>query len=178
MDSLEEFKNKIKRVKEHRHYKIKGTFDIQKCFTYYRQHRPKSKEFVITESQFYKIINAVHEEFIKIMLTGTDVILPHSMGVLRISKKFPGVSYQDGELKNTYPINWNKTIELWYSDVEAYKNKTLVYETLKVKYKPTYMKKDATYKNRYYFTIRFTRDLIKRMSKYITEHPEFDCATF
>ncbi len=176
MISLSEFKKQVKKVYSERHYKLKNCFDIQRCFTYYRRHRPQESKFVITESQFYRILNAVHEEFIQQLLTGVDVTLPMHMGSIRITKSYPSVKYKNGELVNPYPIDWNKTIELWYEDEEAFKNKTLIRRILKVRYNIIYSKKDASYKNLYYFGIRFTRSLQKRVKEYVASHPEFDCA--
>lgn len=176
MISLSEFKKQVKKVYTKRQYKIRNCFDIQRCFTYYRRHRPQESKFVITESQFYKILNAVHEEFIQQLLTGVDVILPMHMGCIRIVKSYPSVKYKDGELRNTYPIDWNKTIELWYEDEEAFRNKTLVRKIVNVKYCIIYSKKEAEYKNMYYFMIRFTRSLQKRVREFVQSHPEFDCA--
>ncbi len=173
-----EFFNMIKKNSGKR-----GTRTIPKClkkksyFHYYRQHRTQEHEYVLTECEFYKVVNAVTEEFILDLLTGIDVVLPHKMGTLRIAKYTPKAYIgKDGKLKNSYSIDWDKTIKLWYEDEEAYKNKTLIRILTKNSYVATYVKKDAFYANSYYFELDFNRAFKRRLREYVKAHPEFDCA--
>ena len=49
----------------------------------------------------------------------------HLLYLLRKGDVYIGIG-NDGKLKTNLPIDWNKTLELWYEDEESYKNKTLI----------------------------------------------------
>ena len=95
---------------------------------------------------------------------GKEVIFPGRMGKLELRKVERGVSIVDGKLKNTYPINWDATIKLWYEDEEARKNKTLLRKEYDYLYFVKYNKHDAAYENQsfYEFTLnRFVKKALK-----------------
>ena len=156
---------------------VPHSFGKKKFFNYYRQHRTQEHKYVLTEKEFYKVVNAVTEEFILELFKGVDIMLPHKMGTVRIAKYTPKAYYdRNGKMKNSYSIDWNKTVKLWYDDEEAYNNKTLIRILSKNNYVPTYIKKDAFYANSYYFEMMFNRGFKRRLREYIKANPEFDCA--
>ena len=59
-------------------------------------------------------------------IKGNDVTFPHRMGTLEARKIKSSISFKDGKLKTNLPVDWDKTLKLWYEDVESFNNKTLI----------------------------------------------------
>ena len=69
----------------------------------------------------------------------------------------------NGKRYTSRKVNWDKTLELWYNDEEAYRNKTLLYfendERLTIRYNKT----KAEFKNKYYYEFKPSRDIDRRV---------------
>ena len=68
--------------------------------------------------------------------------------------------YNNGKLVNTNPINWDKTLELWFNDPEAHKEKILVREDRKENYFFRYNTLNADYTNKCFFDFYINRDIV------------------
>ena len=51
METLGEFKRRIKKVNQPREYKVRNSLGVYDGYKYYRKNKPDSKEYVLTESQ-------------------------------------------------------------------------------------------------------------------------------
>ena len=100
---------------------------------------------------------------------GNTIKFPYKMGKLEL-RKFPvGVTFKDGKLHNTYPINWSKTLHLWYEDPEARKNKTILREENPYIYAVRYNKYSAAYHNMGFYQFDVNTFIKKGLSKNIKQ---------
>lgn len=170
IESLDEFKRRIKKVNHPKKYKVNNSLGIYDGYKYYRKNKPKSKEYVLTESQYFAITRKINLLLVEEIIQGHDVKLPHRMGSIELRKNNRSIKIgKDGKIRTNLPIDWNKTIELWYEDEEAHKNKTLVKVEEKEIFKIYYNRELANYNNNSYYEFLFNKDLKIRLSKRIKE---------
>ena len=67
-----------------------------------------------------------------------------------------------GKRRTSRKINWDKTLELWYENEQAYKNKTLLYFEGDDEIKIRYFKDKAVFKNKNYYEFLPNRDIYRR----------------
>jgi len=75
----------------------------------------------------------------------------------------------NGKLVTSLPIDWDKTLQLWYEDKEAFDNKTLVRIETEEVFKVYYNKQSANYNNKSFYEFKPNRELKRRLSKYARE---------
>lgn len=114
----------------YKHIRKKGWYDIG---------RP------LKEHEFYSIVRGVNDLLAEEIVKGNTIKFPHNMGEIELRKYKSEVKIVDGKLKIGYPINWDKTIKLWYEDEEARINKTLLRHESKYIYHIKYNKYHALY---------------------------------
>ena len=161
METLGEFKRRIKKVNQPREYKVRNSLGVYDAYKYYRKNKPDSKEYVLTESQYFAIIRKINLLLVDELLMGNDVRLPKSMGTIEIGK--------DGKIHTNLPIDWDKTLKLWYEDEEAFRDKTLVRVEENEIFKVYYNRESATYNNNSYYEFLFNKDLKTRLKQRIKE---------
>lgn len=170
MEGLEEFKRRVRRVNMPRKIKITGSLGIYDGYKYYRKTKPKEKKYVLTESQYFAITRKINDILAEEIANGNDIKLPCRMGTIEIRKNDRKVIVgSDGKVYNNLPIDWNKTLELWYEDEEAYKNKTLVKMEEKEIFKIYFNRESATFRNKNYYEFTFNKDLKIRLKQKIKE---------
>lgn len=170
METLGEFKSRIKNPNHPKKHKIRNSWGIYDGYKYYRKNKPKSKEYVLTESQYFAITRAVNQLLVDEILMGYDVKLPKAMGSIELRKYEKIVRMgEDGKIHTNLPIDWNATLELWYNDAEAYKNRTLVRIDTDEIFKIYYNRASANYNNNYYYEFVFHKDLKVRLKQRIKE---------
>lgn len=146
-----------------RKYKITnsiGVYDMYKAIRkahWYNIGRP------LKEHEFYTIVRSVNKLLAENIINGETVVFPAAMGKLELRKYPRGVSFVDGKLKNTYPIDWKSTNLLWKEDQEERLKKTLLRYESPVVYLVKYCKEDATYENKTFYQFRLHRKLRVRL---------------
>ena len=158
--TYEEFIKDIKKVTGKRHHNITGSAGVYQYYLYYRKTRPKDKRFVLTSSEYYKILEACNTKISDAVAQGNEVIFPEHMGSLTFNKyeKTPE-EMPDGRIKMNTPINWGETFKLWYSDPEALASKTVVKIDSGQRIRLIYNKCYARYKNKSFFLYKPNRTL-------------------
>ena len=170
METLGEFKKRIKKVNQPREYKVRNSWGVYDAYKYYRKNKPDSKEYILTESQYFSIIRKINLHLVDELLLSHDVILPKSMGTIEIRKYERIIRLRkNGKIRTNLPIDWDKTLKLWYEDEEAFKDKTLVRIEANEIFKVYYNKESATYKNNSYYEFLFNKDLKIRLKQRIKE---------
>lgn len=170
METLGEFKKRIKKVNQPREYKVRNSLGVYDGYKYYRKNKPDSKEYVLTESQYFAIIRKINLLLGDELLIGNDVKLPKSMGTIEIRKYDRRVMLgTDGKVHTNLPIDWDKTLKLWYEDGEAFKDKTLIRIDKSEIFKIYYNKELANYNNNSYYELLFNKDLKIRLKQKIKE---------
>ena len=167
---LKEFKKKIRKANNHRVYSIRNSLGVYDAYKYYRKNKPKDKQYILSESQYFSIIRRVNLLLIEQLLNNNDVILPCRVGAIELRKFGSTFSIDNkGKVKTNLPIDWNKTLELWYEDEEAYKNRTLIKMEEKEIFKIYYNKWSANYENRSFYEFIFNKDLKTKLKQKIRE---------
>lgn len=163
------FLNEVKKVKNSRNHKIKNSYGIYDGFKFYRRNKPKDSKYVITESQYFAITRKVNNYLVELLAKGEDITLPFRLGRLEIRKYEPKITWDGKKVKSNLPIDWNKTLRLWYEDSESFKNKTLIKVEEKEIYKIYYNKNLANYTNKSFYQFNFNRELKKKLKYNIKE---------
>ena len=169
MEGLEDFKKRIRKVNCPRQYKVNNSLGVYDGYKWLR----KNKWFgmrPLKEHEYYSIIRKINLLLSDEISNGNDIALPYHMGHIELRKGdvYIGID-NDGKLKTNLPIDWNKTLELWYEDEESYKNKTLIKMEEQEIFKIYYNKWSANYNNKSYYEFIFNKDLKVRLKQKIKE---------
>lgn len=170
MEGLEEFKRRVRKVSAPRKAKVTGSLGIYDGYKYYRKTKPEGKKYILTESQYFAITRKVNDLLASEVANGNDLRLPCRMGTIEIRKNDRKVVMDsDGKMHNNLPIDWNKTLELWYEDKESHDNKTLVRMDEKEIFKIYFNRETATFNNKSYYEFVVNKDLKVRLKHKIKE---------
>ena len=161
--SKQDFINSIKKVSESRTHKIKNSYGVYDGYKYYRKNKPKESKYVLSESQYFAIIRAVNKYFADSIILGNDVVLPCRFGRIELRKYTPKITLENGKIRTSLPIDWDRTLKLWYEDEESFKNKTLIKVEEKEVFKIHYNRVMAEYTNKSFYQFNFNRDLKKKL---------------
>lgn len=159
------------RRKETRVYTINNSYGVYDYWKFYIHNRPKQRSYYkMSSAQYYKLLRAVNEYLIEILLKNAQVVLPNKMGEIVVLKKTARVRLDEkGKIRTNRPINWDATIKLWFEDPEAEKNKTLVRwdnsDVINIRYK----KATAVYNNSPFYNLQVTRVVKKLIASHLVE---------
>ncbi len=103
---------------------------------------------------------------------GNSFVLPCKMGKMELIKSKRDVSIdENGNLRNTMPVNWRETRRIWNE------NPGMKERNIKIRYtnehtdgymfKIIFKKSRANFKNKSIYRIRFNRDMKRKLSKSI-----------
>lgn len=170
MEILIEFKRKVRKVTEHREHKIRNSLGVYDGYKYYRKNKPKEKEYILSESQYFAIIRQINNLLANEVVKGNEVKLPHRMGTIEIRKYEKSIKVdKDGKVITNLPIDWDNTLKLWYEDEKAFKNKTLLRLDEQEIYKIVYNKEDVNFNNKSFYEFVFNKDLKLRLKHNIKQ---------
>lgn len=156
-----EFTTQIQKRRGPKTMMVRNSWGVYDIYKHIRKNGWYNIERPVTEKEFYAIIRGINNLLAEEVAKGNTVKFPWGMGKLELRKIKVGVSLLDGKLVNTYPINWDGTMRLWYEDEEARKNKTLLRWEGEYSYHVKYNKFDATYENQCFYEFTLNR-FIKR----------------
>ena len=86
MESLIEFKKRVRRASMPREHKIRNSLGVYNGYKYYRKNKPDDKKYVLSESQYFAIIRQINNLLVDDIVTGNEVKLPHRMGTIEVRK--------------------------------------------------------------------------------------------
>lgn len=164
-----EFANKIRKTRGPKKMKVTSSWGVYDAYKYIRKQGWYDIGRPLKEHEFYSIIRSINNLLAEEIVKGNTVEFPHRMGKLELRKHKVGVSIEEGKLKNTYPIDWDKTVRLWYEDEEEMRKKTLVRINNNVSYYVKYSKKRATYENKNFYQFVLNRFVKRALSKNINK---------
>lgn len=164
---MEEFRKKILKVDGPRKHKINNSLGVYDAYKYIRKNKWLNIGRALTEKEFYSIIRRINNYLADEILKGNDVVLPHRLGTLELRKFYPRMYIENGDYKNTLPIDWYTTLKLWYEDEEAYKERTLVKMEEKEIFKVRYDKSKANYINKSFMEFEVNRDIKRGLKQHI-----------
>lgn len=170
-ETWEEFFTRVakKKGKGVKKFKVSGSWGVYDAYKLLRKHKWLNIGRPLKEHEFYSIIRGVNNYLAEEIANGKDVVFPARMGKLELRKFKRGAYLIDGKLVVTYPIDWNKTIKLWYEDEEAYRNKNLIRNTDEYRYKIIYKKYTANYENKMFYEFEVNRDIWTKMQKNVAQ---------
>lgn len=170
METLREFRRRVVTPNHPKVYRIRNSWGIYDGYKYYRKNKPDSKEFVLSESQYFAITRMVNQILAERLSRGQDVKFPLSMGSLEVRKYDRNVRIgKDGRIHTNLPVDWNSTLELWYNDPDAHKNKILVRHNVQEIYRIYYNRDSANYRNNYFYEFSVHQDIRRKLKQKIKE---------
>lgn len=164
-----EFRTSVCHLNEHRAHKVSGSLGVYDAYKFLRKRKWLNIGRPLTEHEFYSIIRKVNDYLADSFLHGNDIKLPHRMGRIELRKYDARVSFDGEKVKTNLPIDWDRTLKLWYEDEEAYENKTLVKVEEKEIFKVYYNRQLANYNNQSFYEFNVNRELKKRLKQRIKE---------
>ena len=167
--TYEEFKSEVQHLSSPRKHKVTNSTGVYSAYKWIRKNRWLNIGRCLTEHEFYSIIRKVNDYLAESFLQGNDIKLPHRMGRIELRKYDVRVSLDGEKVKTNLPIDWDRTLKLWYEDEEAYKEKTLVKVEEKEIFKVYYNKQLADYNNQVFYEFNVNRELKKRLKQRIKE---------
>ncbi len=138
---------------------------------YYKYYKDKYKNHV-SSKKYNKIISDFNNEIINLILNeNIEYYMNHLHLVVGVRKVKRRPRIVNGKLRNTVPIDWKVTKELWQSDEEAKEKKLLVRfnnsHTSGYIFSINLIKVGLGFKNKKYYKFKaarnFARDLAKRI---------------
>lgn len=166
---LVDFLNSIKKVNESRKHKVTNSLGVYDAYKFIRKNKWFNIGRSLTEHEFYSIIRKVNDYLADNFIHGNDIKLPCRMGRIELRKYDARIAIDEGKVRTNLPIDWDKTLKLWYEDEESYKNKTLVKMEEKEIFKVYYNKQLADYNNQTFYEFSANRDLKRRLKRRIKE---------
>lgn len=163
------FRSSILNLKDNRVHKITNSLGVYDAYKYIRKNKWFNIGRSVTEHEFYSIVRRVNDLLAESLLLGHDVSLPCRMGRLELRKYDVNITLDGNKIKSNLPIDWDRTLKLWYEDEESYKNKTLVKVEEKEIFKVYYNKQLADYNNQVFYEFNVNRELKKRLKQRIKE---------
>jgi hypothetical protein len=168
MSDFSNFRKEVLKVAKPRTSYISGSLGVKQAYKYYQKHRPKESKYVLKDSQYYKIIRGINELLIEELYNANIIKFPYRMGYIELKEYNPKVEFRDGKLHNTYYIDWNATLQLWFEDEYSKDNKILVRKRGDKIYRLLYLKgKKAKYNNKIFFKFRFHRSLRQKIKEQV-----------
>ena len=164
-----EFRTSVCHLNEHRTHKVSGSLGVYDAYKFLRKRKWLNIGRPLTEHEFYSIIRKVNDYLADSFLHGNDIKLPHRMGRIELRKYDARVGFDGEKVKTNLPIDWDRTLKLWYEDKEAYENKTLVKVEEKEIFKVYYNRQLADYNNQSFYEFNVNRELKRRLKQRIKE---------
>lgn len=148
-------------------YKIRNSFGVYDIYKLIRKNKWYNIGRPLTEKEFYSIIREINKRLAVNIANGESIAFPEHMGTLEL-RKFPrGVSIVNGKLKNTYPVDWRATNQLWAEDEEERNKKTLIRFESPVIYHVRYCKDTANYENKTFYQFALNNNAKKALKENI-----------
>lgn len=166
---LADFLSSVKKLNEPRVHKVNHSLGVYDAYKWIRKNGWLNIGRPLTEHEFYSIIRKVNNYLADSFLYGNDIKLPHRMGRIELRKYDVRINIDGEKVKTNLPIDWDKTLKLWYEDEASYKKKTLVKMEEKEIFKVYYNKQLADYNNQVFYEFHINRELKKRLKQRIKE---------
>lgn len=164
-----EFKQEVQKVDKSRIHKVTGSIGVYQSYKWIRKHKWLDIGRPLKEGEFYRIVRRINSYLAEELSRGREIRLPHRMGSLEIRKRPTRVAIVDGKLVTSLPIDWDKTLKLWYEDKEAFDNKVLVRIETEEVFKVYYNKQNANYNNKSFYEFKPNREIKRKLSKHARE---------
>ena len=168
-ESLEEFKARIRKIREPRKHKVRNSLGIRDAFLYVQSNKWLNIGQSLNEQQFQRIIRNVNNLLAKELMNGNSIIFPERMGLVEVRKSKRYVrTNENGKIETNYRVDWDKTLELWSQDSESYQKRKLIRDLdSKNFFGILYNKTNANFNNKWYFTFKASRTIQRMLAQNI-----------
>lgn len=166
---MNNFRRSILKVSSPRKHKVRNSLGVYDAYKYIRKNKWMDIGRNLTEHEFYSIIRNVNNLIADCISQGKDVVLPHRMGRIELRKRKAKIRFKNGVLIDNLPIDWDKTLTLWATDEEAFKNRTLVKAEEKEIFRVYYNKSAACFNNKTFMEFEVNRDIKIRLKQLIKD---------
>lgn len=128
--------------------------------------KSSNRMFNISKDLYKRILERLVEVYLQnLYLTGSGV-LPFKVGKFVIREFEHKPKIVDDKLVYSGPVDWHKTLKLWYDDKEAEKNKVLIRVEPSVKYTVAYTSdKRVLSVNMKYYTGKMVRTITNKINQ-------------
>lgn len=167
--TYEEFRKDIQKASTPKKAKVRNSWGVYDAYKHIRKNQWYDIGRPLKEHEFYSIIRGVNNHLAAELSKGNEVHFPSRMGALELRKIQRGVSIVEGKLRNTYPIDWEETLRLWFEDQEQRAAKTLVRKESEYVYHVKYNKHDANYENQCFYEFSLNRTIKKSLKENINK---------
>lgn len=168
--TFNDFRKKVTKDGARGPRRVRNSLGVYDYYKYYRKNRPKESQYVLTESQYFSIIRQVNKLIAEELTSGYYINLPEAMGQLEVRKTPTYVRYnKEGKLVTNRPIDWDRTIRLWWEDVDSYKKKIVLYQEVPEKFRLLYSKGTAMYRNQSFYEFSFNKELRQTLKRNICD---------
>lgn len=147
--------------------KVSNSIGVYTFYKMIRKHKWYDIGRPLKEHEFYSIIRGVNKLIAGEVALGHTVNFPSRMGTLELRKFQPSARFVNGKLRVSYPIDWDKTLRLWFTDKEAKEEKILVRLEETDVYRVKYNKHKANYENKSFYEFTVNKNLRKALKENI-----------
>lgn len=155
----DDFRKQVLNINKPRTHRIRNSVGTYSAYKWIRKNKWLDIGQPISEHDFYTIVRHINDYLAECLSNGQDVILPHKLGRLEIRKFGARVELHNGVIKTNLPVDWDKTLKLWFEDEEAYKERTLIKMEEKEIFSIYYNRTKANYENKSFYTFQPNRQL-------------------
>lgn len=177
ISNWEDFRREVLNLNGTRKHRVNNSLGVYNSYKWIRKHKWLNIGRPLTEHEFYSIIRKINNYLADELMRGNDITLPCNMGRLEIRKNTPKVSLENGRVKTDLPIDWDRTLKLWYEDQESFENKTLIKMEEKEIFKVYFNRLKCDFNNQSFYEFIINRDIKKRLKQKIKEG-HIDAFTF
>ena len=167
---ISEFRDKIIHPKKPRKYRITGSLGPYDAYKWVKVNNLLNTITHITRETYAKIIRKIDKVAVDALVKGEDFTIPCSMGIIAIRRRVPKTVIENGKLRTTQPIDWNKTLTLWEEDAEAYNKRIFVRQEMKEVFRAKYFYNWSHYNNRLFYHFFPCKDLRVKITEAAREN--------
>lgn len=146
-----DFRKRIIGVGKPHTFKVTNSYGTKEAWRWLKKNKWLDLGQPITEREFGLIIKTINKHFHDQLVKGKDIDLPVRMGRIEIRKFEAKLDFKDGKVVTNLPVDWDRTLKLWYEDDVARKEKTLIRQEDKTRFGFHYDKFKANYNNKVFY---------------------------
>lgn len=165
-ETFTEYFTRKKNKKAGHPHSVTNSWGVYDYYKYYRHNRPKEKRFVVTSEIYYKVIRMVNEAMADLLAKDHRLELPNHFGVVEFIAYPHKVSIENGRVRTSRPVDWIKTMQLWYEDPQAEKDKVIIRRECDEGMMVNYNKATAVYPNKYFYEFIPHRTVKRKYKEY------------
>lgn len=145
------------------HFKVTNSNGTKEAWRWIKKNKWLDIGQPITELELGTIIKTINQHLQDQLLKGKDIVLPHRMGRIELRKFKATIKIKDNKVVTNLPINWEKTLELWWDDKEAYDNKVLIRHECRERFSIYYNRQCANFNNKSFYKFIPIRTIKKKL---------------